>query len=216
LQDADSIKYESHVRSLQGLYPGITFLAEFLQHEEWDLGPENPRGFVLKIQRSQNASGDLCYKFADFDVINGEIINTILKEPVACTYLCIQGIDPSLIKTIGSVLDVPPEFFAKHVVADSWECSATNLGNSNLKYPYWISENVPVLPSESSQTPYFQFRYLELRPQGGVEINAARDGADELDLTPAGPSKPCKHDFLTTKRQVSVWSSQKSCGWVCK
>jgi hypothetical protein len=69
LPEADSIRYEEYVKSPEGLYPNITFLAEFLQHEDQKLGPEPPRGFVLKVQRSRDTNEHLCYKFTD---VNGD------------------------------------------------------------------------------------------------------------------------------------------------
>ena len=114
------------MKLLEGLFPSITVLAEFRENEEWKLGPEDPRGFVLKTQRNKDSSGDKSYKFTDFDRIDGGMVKKTLNESAVCTYLCIQGIGQPLIITIGCILDVPPEFFAKHVVAQHATSSLIN------------------------------------------------------------------------------------------
>jgi hypothetical protein len=204
------------VTRLQGLYPGVTYLAEFLDHPKWKFSPEDPRAMLLEIF-DNNAPGSKWH--IEEDLQNRpqglQDIASLFDRPSLCKMIFIQGITPKLVMELGAKLDIPPQFFASHLIADCWIAEPTWLGNSDLEYPFWISENLPPLPSELKVQNYFQIRYDEIRPEGGAIIPVNEPGAAIPDMTPMLPyTKGCNHKFIRFKRQVSVWYRLNDSGWV--
>lgn len=206
-------EYYLNAWNLQGIFPRITYLDEFLDHREWKIGPTNPEAWVLNITDTQ----------ADWKAIEllplrqrQVNLNAAFDEPSRCKLFVIQGITPDMVVILGAKYQIPPQFFGDHLVADTWYAEPTYLGNSKLSYPYWISENLPPLPSELKTHKYFQFRYLDARLEhGGDIINEYEDGVQKPDLTPEKPnSKPCGHKLHCFKRQVSFWYNKQPNGWI--
>ena len=203
--------YIQRVKQLQGILPGVTYLYQYMIHPEWKLGPTDPRLSLLEIDGSTKAWSDISLMPLNDRV---KSVNEAMQRTSACKFYFLEGITPDLIALFGSKYDIPPQFFAKHLIADTWNAEPTYLGNSDAEYPFWISENVPPLPSEVKRQAYFQFRYLDIRLDGGTPIER-QQGDSEPALAPSNPfTKECNHRMPSFKRQVTVWYSKGSNGWI--
>jgi hypothetical protein len=206
-------EYFEHVRSLQGLVPGVTYLYTFLKHRDWNIGPTDPRLSMLGIEASTVTWTDVPLMPLED---RQENLDKLFEKQSTCKLYFIEGITPDLVVILGAKYNIPPQFFAQHLNADTWEADPTYIGNSHIEYPFWYSENVPALPSEVKSQNFFQLRYLDSRVQGGVDVRKKTDTKDG-ELAPEQPCvKECKHGWLCTKRQVSVWYKKQGDGWIGK
>jgi len=172
----------------------------------------NPEAWVLDITDTESRWTEIELSSL---VQRQASLNAAFNNPSRCKLFVIQDITPDIVVILGAKYKIPPQFFGDHLVADTWQAEPTYLGKSYLSYPYWISENLPPLPSELKAQNYFQFRYIDARIEGGDNIEEHETGIRKPDLTPEKPfSKPCGHKFRFFKRQVSFWFDMQKSGWI--